>query len=70
MKHLHVFLSGWTTTTASTLGQKMLKVIANQMCFTAKSVVYWANNDRNNKCVACKLTIAFINLRFNTCMLC
>ena len=39
MKHcmLFVFL-GWTTSTASTLGQKMLNFTANQMCFTAESV--------------------------------
>ena len=38
MKHLYVFLSGWTTSIASTPGQKMLNFIANQMCFTAESV--------------------------------
>ena len=38
VKHWYDFISGWTTSIASTLGQKELIFIANQICFTVESV--------------------------------
>ena len=50
---LACFFSEWTSGIASTLSQKMLSFISNQVCFIVETVhfisgavVHWANNDR------------------------